>query len=377
MKATKIFLYVFLAISSILLSCEEETMKQPERLEISLVATHVSTYGATDGSVSSTISGGEAPYYFVWNTGETSQDLSNVPAGTYTLKVIYGNEGVSEASVTVQEPAGMLKLEVQTTDVSWYGGNDGAINISVKDGVSPYTYSWLHNEEEAGPSVTALSAGVYQVTITDAGSKPVEMVKSIVVGQPDFVCGRDTITDVDGNKYPTVQIGDQCWTATNLITTHKPDQPEQVIEGRYCKGSNCQAAMGAHYTWQAVMNGAESANGDTEVQGICPNGWHLPTRDNWKTLNSYLTIEGNGGTGTNVPNKMRGTESPSGFDALLAGNWGYSVFTGELAAFWSSTANESQDGRAYFRLLHNFPLLGEGHEDIRSGLSCRCVLNKN
>jgi uncharacterized protein (TIGR02145 family) len=178
---------------------------------------------------------------------------------------------------------------------------------------------------------------------------------------------------VDGNKYPTVRIGDQCWTATNLITKHNPDNPEELIDGRFCKGTNCLNEMGAHYTWECVMNGAESSNGDNIVQGICPKGWHIPTRDNWKDFNAYLSLDGNGGPGVNVPNKIRGADSPSGFNALYAGNWGYDVFTGELAAFWSSTLNENQEGRAYYRLVNNFPILGEGHEDTRIGLSCRCI----
>jgi hypothetical protein len=63
----------------------------------------------------------------------------------------------------------------------------------------------------------------------------------------------------------------------------------------------------------------------------------FPAANDWKEFNDWLRIDGNGGPGPNVPNKIRGEDSSSGFDALYAGNWGYGVFTGELAAFWSST----------------------------------------
>jgi hypothetical protein len=80
---------------------------------------------------------------------------------------------------------------------------------------------------------------------------------------------------------------------------------------------------------------------------------------------------------TNVPNKIRGEDSSAGFDALYAGNWGYGVFTGELAAFWSSTelldAEGNSTGRAYYRLVNPLPLLGEGHDIIEKGLSLRLI----
>ena len=202
-----------------------------------------------------------------------------------------------------------------------------------------------------------------------------ELINSIrMVGQPEFVCGRDSITDVDGNKYPTVQIGGQCWTAENLRTLHLPEDPAREIEGRFCLNLNCTNAFGAHYSWEAMMNGAGSVTAEDEVQGICPCEWHLPTKEEWEALNSYLSVDGNGGAGVNVPNKMRGADSPSGFDALYAGNWGYSVFEGENAVFW--TATEQAGGRAFYRLINNFPLLGQGHLEKRSGLSVRCVRNR-
>ncbi|HKJ78815.1 MAG TPA: FISUMP domain-containing protein, partial [Prolixibacteraceae bacterium] len=176
-----------------------------------------------------------------------------------------------------------------------------------------------------------------------------------------------------------------CWTTINLKTIHKPgwnpnditlDEAEYLIDGRFCDGLKCNTAMGAHYTWDAAINGETSGG---QVQGIAPEGWHIPSRAEWKGLNDWLKIDGNGGDGTNVPNKIRGEASPSGFDVLYAGNWGYGVFTGDLAAFWTSTeylAEGEQTGEAYYRLVNQFPLMGEGHEIKEKGLSIRLVLDK-
>lgn len=356
-----------------ILGCEEETFEKPEIVIIDLEATDCSSYGSADGAVQSSIIGGIPPFLYVWSNGATTESISGVKAGRYTLKVIYGNSGIAESSVEVSEPAGTLSLNITVEDAGWYGGDDGGISIVVTDGVAPYSYTWAHDEEVTGPTISGLTAGLYQVAITDSGPKPVTIIKVITVGQPEFVCGQDSITDVDGYKYPTVQIGGQCWTALNLVTKHNPNNPEELIDGRFCKGTNCLSEFGAHYTWEAAMNGHMTAAANERVQGICPKGWHIPSRDEWKTFNSWLSIDGNGGAGVNVPNKIRGEGSSSGYDALYAGNWGYDVYTGELAAFWSSTRNDNQAGRSYYRLVNNFPLLGEGHEDTRVGMSCRCI----
>lgn len=377
MRFLRKFIHLFLIPAIMFLACEDDSFEKPEAVIIDLEATDCSIYGGQDGAVSSSIIGGVPPYQYFWSNGATTENITGLSAGQYTLKVIYGEggAGISEKTVIVSEPQGILNVTATIADVTWYGGDDGSINISVMSGNAPYSYQWLHDEEEKGAMVSGLKAGLYEVTITDSSPKPIIVTRIVEVGEPEFICGIDSVADVDGNKYPTVKVGDQCWTATNLVTRYNPNNPSQPIDGRFCKGTNCLTAHGAHYTWNAVMNG-ESGSAGARVQGICPKGWHLPSREEWKTFNSYLSIDGNGGPGTNVPNKIRGTDSSSGFDALYAGNWGYDVFTGDLAVFWTSTPNENQPGRAYYRLVNNFPLLGEGHEDIRTGMSCRCVLDE-
>lgn len=112
-----------------------------------------------------------------------------------------------------------------------------------------------------------------------------ETVNVIVMG---VSCSTSSVTDASGNTYQTVQIKDQCWMKTNLRTT------------KYADGSNvptCDAnsmfyyrnvladptRMGYAYTWQAAMNGA-SGSSQEAVQGICPNGWHLPSRQEYQAL---------------------------------------------------------------------------------------------
>lgn len=357
---------------SVLAGCEEEEPIIP-RIKITAEVTPASAFGARDGAISVRVEGGQPPYSYFWSNGATETEIGGLAAGAYELKVIDSGSAVASRTMVVEQPeATPLTLEFTVEPVSYYGGNDGAVVLNVSGGTPPYAYLW-ENEADT-PNLEGLFAGNYGVTVTDSGDPAIVTTGVASVPQPDFVCGRDSITDVDGHKYPTVKIGDQCWMAENLRTLHHPEDPDRELEGVFCDGLNCSNALGAHYTWIAVMDGAESASGDEEVQGVCPCDWHVPTKEEWEELNRYLSVSGQGGDGVNVPNKMRGSDSPSGFDALNAGNWGYEVFAGETAVFW--TATEQSDQRAFYRLLNNFPLLGQGHINKQNGLSVRCVRDR-
>jgi len=104
----------------------------------------------------------------------------------------------------------------------------------------------------------------------------------------DFICGFSTITDIDGNVYNTVQIGEQCWMKENLKTTR--DAAGNNIT-RYCYDNNVEFCnwYGGLYTWYTIMNGASSSNSNPSgVQGICPDGWHVPSHHEWTQLEQFI-----------------------------------------------------------------------------------------
>ncbi len=108
----------------------------------------------------------------------------------------------------------------------------------------------------------------------------------------DFNCGTSTITDIDGNVYNTVQIGEQCWMAENLNTTKNP---AGVTISRWCYDNNTERcnAYGGLYDWNTMMNGeAGSSSNPSGVQGICPDGWHVPSDEEWGQLIEYMAVQG-------------------------------------------------------------------------------------
>ncbi|TVQ87846.1 MAG: hypothetical protein EA393_09975 [Bacteroidetes bacterium] len=107
-----------------------------------------------------------------------------------------------------------------------------------------------------------------------------------------FVDLNSTVTDIDGNVYRTVIIGDQEWMAENLRVTHDASGNDIT---RYCYDNdetNCEL-YGGLYTWHTVMNGQSGSNNNPSgVQGICPAGWHVPSVEEWTELINYVAAQG-------------------------------------------------------------------------------------
>lgn len=164
----------------------------------------------------------------------------------------------------------------------------------------------------------------------------------------------ETVTDSDGNIYQTVKIGDQLWMAENLkVTRYRDGTPipnitdntewGELKTGAYCNYNNSEdiaATYGRLYNWYAVNNS----------HNIAPEGWHIPTKEEWQTLVDYLggilvagcKMKETGTTHWWSPNFCATNES--GFTALPGGNRGDHETRGEfhdsigrMAAFWSSS----------------------------------------
>lgn len=194
-----------------------------------------------------------------------------------------------------------------------------------------------------------------------------------------------SITDTrDGQTYKTVTIGTQTWMAQNL---------NYEMVGGYCYSatpSNC-TKYGRLYTWAAAMDsvGTWSANGKGcgdgktcsptyPVRGVCPTGWHLPTKAEFETL--FTAVGGSSTAGkmlksaTGWNSSGNGTDAYS-FSALPAGLWinyGYFGSEGNNAIFWSSTEYDSDS--AYNMYLYSDRDGAYLYDDIKNyGYSVRCL----
>lgn len=196
------------------------------------------------------------------------------------------------------------------------------------------------------------------------------------------------VTDVEGNTYKTVIINvtppksksnsEQEWMMQNLRVTKYPDGssiPIQFIA--YCNGDSTTVNnLGYLYTWDALMNNSTVPGS----QGACPNGWHVPTVEEYNTLITALGGAAVAGekmksTDTTYWNNVSLANNSSGFSALGGGYQmtGMYFFYKSLAKFWTSTENGS-DGREVQiegDETGMFNSYGFSKTNVKS--SCRCI----
>jgi Fibrobacter succinogenes major domain (Fib_succ_major). len=201
-----------------------------------------------------------------------------------------------------------------------------------------------------------------------------------------------TISDIDGNVYKTITIGNQVWMKENLKTTKYNDGKaiplvkddmvwKELTTPAFCWNNNDETAnknkYGALYNWYTV-----------NTNKLCPRGWHVPANAEWTILTTYLGGESVAGgklkeTGTThweSPNT--GATNEKGFTALPGGSRNYAgafnytgsnvIFFRSNGCWWSSTG--LSDFNAYYRRLYNS--LSEVYSSLsvkQFGYSIRCM----
>ncbi len=144
-------------------------VSQPAPLLVNLSVQNVRCFGENTGTASANASGGTLPYTFAWSSGETTPDLSQKAAGTYTLTLTDANGCTTTAVASIEQPPA-LQLSTQQQNIACHGQNTGSISVSPAGGAPPYSAQWN------GPGVQGdtrlvldqLSAGQYTLTLTDA-----------------------------------------------------------------------------------------------------------------------------------------------------------------------------------------------------------------
>ena len=207
-----------------------------------------------------------------------------------------------------------------------------------------------------------------------------------------------TVTDVDGNTYKTVKIGNRWWMAEDLRSKHyrngfniRKSQVDSVnwsedSIGAYCEVfDNQQNIIGQFYNFNSLTNSNQ----------LAPEGWHIPTDDEWRELEQYLGMnaaqsEQNGWRGSSEGDKLKmpapegwtkyGSvwgNNESGFSAaakgcrMFNGGWGDpGLFA---AGFWWSSTQTSNDKAFYRYLDYKQSNIFRGEANLSYGFAVRCV----
>ncbi|MEO1514638.1 MAG: T9SS type A sorting domain-containing protein [Bacteroidota bacterium] len=150
-------------------------------LSASVASTPVSCAGGSDGSATATVSGGSGNYAYLWSNNQTQASIQNLTAGTYSVTVTDNvSLNTATASATVSEPSA-LALTISSTDETNGGGN-GTASVQASGGTSPYSYAWTGPAgfSSNAQNIQGLSAGVYNVLVTDASGCTISGSATIV-----------------------------------------------------------------------------------------------------------------------------------------------------------------------------------------------------
>lgn len=131
--------------------------------------TTLGCYGDTDGFIDLNITdAGTLPYLYLWNTGATTQDLINLPVGTYSVTATDANEcQFSVTNYQISQPTVLAATAEIVSKPSCYGDYDGEITVLRNGGTGPYTYQWNDPGFQTEQNATGLDVGYYTVTVTD------------------------------------------------------------------------------------------------------------------------------------------------------------------------------------------------------------------
>ncbi|MEE2700312.1 MAG: gliding motility-associated C-terminal domain-containing protein, partial [Bacteroidota bacterium] len=189
-------------------STDTVVLTQPDEIQVNpMMIKDVDCFGGSDGRIITQITGGTrftgGPnnwYQVLWSSGQTTRNINGLTADTYIINITDANGCIQADTFSVGEPADLISTitasDYNGYNVSCFGGNDGAINLSIDQntGTPPYTYSWISGQTAL--NIANLSSGQYTVTITDANNctytnsanltEPAQLVPSPLVSSDYF-----------------------------------------------------------------------------------------------------------------------------------------------------------------------------------------------
>lgn len=355
-------------------------------------------------------------------TDMQGQYSSWIPAGNHTFQVLNSNNGglLSSSQVSVTVVSGNVTIPVLTVPCQAYvaaqavdcqGINTPAYARAVwSGGYSNVLYSDSGNFQFTVPANQSITIQAFDgkananMTIISSNLNTTVSLGNITLCNSGVGCGGgpNTVTDIDGNVYNVVTIGNQCWMKENLKTTKYKNGnviPGNLSDAAWISTTNGAQAdynndvanttiYGKLYNWYAVADPA----------GLCPTGWHVPTVAEWNELVSFLdpgadtslllqsTIAGGflketgtlqAGTGlwqtpnTNATNLSGFTGLPGGLRDTL-GTYGGVNTTGN----WWANTQSSTNAAFYYSIMYSNGYVARFQQTpINLGFSVRCVRN--
>ena len=287
------------------------TITQPSALSATATTgNNVSCNGGSNGSASTSGSGGTTPYTYTWSNGGTTSSITNLVSGTYTVTITDANGCTTTDNTSISQPIVLASSASVTSALDCNGDTDGQVTGSATGGTTPYTYSW--NTGETNAIETNLGAGTYSVTITDQNgctdstsvtmTQPTSLVSSASVTST-LDCNGDTNGQVTGSATGGTTPYTYSWNTgeTNAIETNlgAGTYSVTITDQNGCTDStSVTLTEPSNLVSSASVTSTLDCNGDTDGQVTgSATGGTTPYTYSWNTGETNA-IETNLGAGT-------------------------------------------------------------------------------
>jgi gliding motility-associated-like protein len=177
------------------LNCVERAeiiLTEPIAIEIDYTKTDATCYGATDGSIDVTVTGGRPPYQILWSNLGNGFSQSNLSAGNYTVTIVDENQCEANVIITIEQPIFFIAPIVNP--ISCNNENDASIDLNLTGGIAPITVLWSDNPS-AGIQRNNLGPGTYVVTIIDSDINQCPIEETFIITNPPAIAVTSIVTD--------------------------------------------------------------------------------------------------------------------------------------------------------------------------------------
>jgi len=312
----------------------------------------------------------------------------SIGRGTHRFSLQSENQGILFLTVTDGTTSKTMKLinnsnSFKPNKINYEGIMTASRNLK-ESNITGFTY---HYGEQL--LFTSYKNKYHNSTIIDSPNNDTIYTFNLTAYAMPFVCGQGVL--YEGLSYPTIEIGTQCWFKKNLNVgtqiSHFQNMTDNGVKEKWCY-DNLTASCniyGGLYQWNEVMQYLSLPG----AQGLCPTGWHIPSKDEWDKLISLL-----GGT-SNAGGKLKeqgtthwlspntGASNSSGFAALGNGSTGTGPYPSNdlklTSTLWSST--EFSSTVAYYCKMYydnkicEWPMPNYGYFWKDGGAGIRCIKN--
>lgn len=287
------------------------TITEPSAISVTAnTVSDASCNAATDGTIDMSVSGGTAPYTYVWSNSTTTTEDLTAGAGNYTLTVTDDNGcSASSSQETISEPAAINITLDNSSGVSCNGANDGEFTVSATGGVNPLSYS-IGGPAQITGVFQNLNGNNYVVTVTDdnacTNTLTVNIVEPAVLtvvvdSVNDITCfasgNGEIFTTISGGTAPYTNVWTNSTETTDDITNlDANDYTLSVTDANGCTATSAQSTIVEPIALSATgTTTPESTSGAADgTATVLPTGGTAPYTLLWDDANSQTTATATG-----------------------------------------------------------------------------------